>query len=181
MISVFDVISNHFSTGHTHCPTQSHPHMFYFHLLLSRVLRISEGVADCRKSGYVSTTHMNKLQHMLLWTVGSTVIRSRKIKSFAYVRIFWNDFCRFWEALAQLLILRPRNLLRPMILESRKWEQLLLQISNSVGTLCWYERIKNVWVWLTVGQWAWPGEMWLDIAPHTHIILLSWDITCNLC
>ena len=77
-----------------------------------------------RKSRHVSTTHTNELQHMLLWMVGrwigSTVVWSRKIKSFAYMRIFWDDFLCFWEALAQLLILRLRNLLRPMMLESRK-------------------------------------------------------------
>ena len=65
--------------------------------------------------------------------------------------------------------------------QEEKWEQLLLQISNSVSTLCGYERIKNVWVWLWVGQWAWPGGMWLDITPYTHSIFLSWDITCNQC
>jgi len=30
MIWIFDVVSNHFSTGHTHFPTQSHAHMLYF-------------------------------------------------------------------------------------------------------------------------------------------------------
>ena len=34
MIWVFDVIFDHFSTGHTHCPTQSHAHMLYFRLSL---------------------------------------------------------------------------------------------------------------------------------------------------
>ena len=142
----------------------------------------------CRKSGHVSATLTNEVQHMLLWTVGrrigSAIIRSRKIKSFAHARIFGDDFRRFWEALAQLLILRPRNLLRPMILtwiQKEKWEQLFLQISNLVGTFCSYERIKNMWAWLWVGQWAWPGEMWLDITPYTYIVFLSWDITCNLC
>ena len=46
---IFDVISNHFSTGHTHCPTQSHTHMFYSQLSLSCMPRISEGVADLQK------------------------------------------------------------------------------------------------------------------------------------
>jgi len=36
------------------------------------------------------------------------------------VCIFGDDFRRFWETLAQTIILRPRNLLRAMILESRK-------------------------------------------------------------
>jgi len=52
------MISNHFSTGHTHCPTQSHAHMFYFRLSLSRVPRISEGVADLQKEQtYKRYTH----------------------------------------------------------------------------------------------------------------------------
>ena len=34
--------------------------------------------------------------------------------------IFGDDFRHFWETLAQTIILRPRNLLRAMILESRK-------------------------------------------------------------
>ena len=49
MIRVFDVISNRFSTGHTHCPTQSHAHMLYFRLSLPCVPRFSEGVADLQK------------------------------------------------------------------------------------------------------------------------------------
>ena len=44
MIWVFDVISNNISTGHTHCPTQSHTHMLYFRLSLPCVPRFSEGV-----------------------------------------------------------------------------------------------------------------------------------------
>jgi len=48
MIWLFDEISNHFSTGHTHCPTQSHAHT-YFHLSLPCMPRISEGVADLQK------------------------------------------------------------------------------------------------------------------------------------
>ena len=34
--------------------------------------------------------------------------------------IFGDDFRRFWETLVQTIILRPRNLLRAMILEYRK-------------------------------------------------------------
>ena len=49
MIWVFDVISDHFSTGHTHFPTQSHAHMLYFRLSLPSVPRFSEGVADLQK------------------------------------------------------------------------------------------------------------------------------------
>ena len=48
MIWVFDVISDHFSTGHTHCPTQSHAHI-YFRLSLPCVPRFLEGVADLQK------------------------------------------------------------------------------------------------------------------------------------
>ena len=36
---------------------------------------------------------------------------------------------------------------------------MLLQISNWVSMLCGHEHIKNVWAWLWVGQWAWPGGM----------------------
>ena len=43
-----------------------------------------------------------------------------KQKSFVYVCIFGDNFRRFWETLAQTIILRPRNLLRAMILESKK-------------------------------------------------------------
>ena len=46
MIWVSDVILDHFSTGHTHCPTQSHAHMLYFRLSLPCVPSFSEGVAD---------------------------------------------------------------------------------------------------------------------------------------
>ena len=133
----------------------------------------------CRKSRHVSATLTNKLQHMLLWMVGrrigSTVIRSRKTKIVCVRVYFWRRFHRFWETLAQT---------RAMILtwiQEESWEQLLLQISNSVSTLCGYDRIKNVWAWLWVGQWAQPGGMWLDITPYTHSIFLSWDITCNPC
>ena len=48
-IWVFDVTSNHFSTGPTHCPTQSHAHMLYFRLSLPCVPRFSEGVANLQK------------------------------------------------------------------------------------------------------------------------------------
>ena len=43
--------------------------------------------------------------------------------------IFGDDFRHFWETLAQLLILQPRNLLRAMILES--WKK--------VRTVCSYK------------------------------------------
>ena len=112
----------------------------------------------CRKSGRVSATLTNELLHMLLWMVsrriGSTVIWSRKTKIICVRAYFWRQFSPFWETLMQLLILRPRNLLRAMILN---------------------ERIKNMLVWLWVGQWVWPGGMWLDITPYTHSIFLSWD------
>jgi len=49
MIWVFDVTSDHFSTGLTHCPTQSHAHMFYLRLSLPCLPRFSEGVADLQK------------------------------------------------------------------------------------------------------------------------------------
>ena len=122
MIWVFDVISDHFSIGHTHFPTQSHAHMLYFRLChacldFRRVLLI------CRKSGHVNTTFTNELQHMLLWMVG------RRIGSAYYGVEKQHRFhtCVFLETLfavsgklAQTIILWPRNLLRAMILESRK-------------------------------------------------------------
>ena len=78
----------------------------------------------CRKSGHVSATLTNELQHMLLWMVGlrigSAIIRSRKTRIVAHVCIFGDDLRRFWETLTQTIILWPRNLLRAMILESRK-------------------------------------------------------------
>jgi len=49
MIWVFDLKSDHFSTGHTHCPTQSHAHMLYFRLSLPCGPRFSEDVADLQK------------------------------------------------------------------------------------------------------------------------------------
>ena len=47
MIWVSEVISDHFSAGHTHCPTQSYAHMYF--RLLPCVPRFSEGVADLQK------------------------------------------------------------------------------------------------------------------------------------
>ena len=49
MIWVSDVISDHLSTGHTHCPTQNHAHMLYIRLPLPCVPKFSEGVADLQK------------------------------------------------------------------------------------------------------------------------------------
>ena len=48
MIWVPVVIRDHFSTGHTHCPTQSLAHI-NFRLSLPCVPRFSEGVADLQK------------------------------------------------------------------------------------------------------------------------------------
>ena len=49
MIWVFDVISDHFSTDHTHCPTQSHVQTLYIRLSLPCVPRFSEDFADLQK------------------------------------------------------------------------------------------------------------------------------------
>ena len=50
----------------------------------------------CRKSGHVSTTPTNELQHMLLWMVGrridSAIIRSRKSKIVCIRVYFWRRF-----------------------------------------------------------------------------------------
>ena len=100
----------------TSCYSVCHCHAC---LQFGRVLPI------CRKSGHVQTVSMrNKLQHMLLWTdsqrIGSTVIWSRKTKSFVHMCICGDEFRCFWETLTQLLILRPRKMLKATILESRK-------------------------------------------------------------
>ena len=140
----------------------------------------------CRKSGHVSATLTNELQHMLWmvgWRIGSAIIRSRKAKIVCACVYFWRQFSPF---LVNSCADDHPPTVKPVegndtLIQEEKWEQLLLQISNSVSTLCGYERIKNVWAWLWVGQWARPGGMWLDITPYTHSIFLSWDITCNPC
>ena len=66
MIWVPDVICDHFSTGHTHCTTQSHAHMLYFRLSLPCVPRFWRVLPICGKSRHVSATLTNELQHMLL-------------------------------------------------------------------------------------------------------------------
>ena len=76
-----------------------------------------------RKSRHLSTTLTNELQHMLLWMVGRrigcAIIRSRKTKIVCARVYFWR---RFSPLLGNscTIILRPRNLLRATILESRK-------------------------------------------------------------
>jgi len=141
----------------------------------------------CRKSGHVSATLTNELQHMLLWMVGrrigSAIIQSRKTKIVCAPVHFWRRFSPF---LGNSRTDDHPPTKKPVEgndtwIQEEKWEQLLLQISNLVSMLYGYERIKNVWAWLWVGQWTWPGGMWLDITPYTHSIFLSWDITCNLC
>ena len=49
MIGGFGVIPNHFSTGLTHCSTQSLANMLYLHLSLPCMPTILEGVADLQK------------------------------------------------------------------------------------------------------------------------------------
>ena len=53
----------------------------------------------CRKSGHVSATLTNELQHMLLWMVGrrigSAIIRSRKTKIVCARVYFWRRFSPF--------------------------------------------------------------------------------------
>ena len=53
----------------------------------------------CRKSGHVSATLTNELQHMLLWMVGrrigSAKIRSRKTKIVCVRVYFWRRFLPF--------------------------------------------------------------------------------------
>ena len=143
-----------------------------------RVLQI------CRKSGHVSATLTNELQHMRLWMVGwrigSAIIWSRKTKIVCTCVYFWRRFSPFLENSCA----DDHPPTEKPVEGNDTWiqeEQLLLQISNSVSTLCGYKRIRNVWAWLWVGHWAWPGRVWLDITPYTHSIFLSLDITCNPC
>ena len=109
----------------------------------------------CRKSGHVSATLTNELQHMLLWMVGrrigSAIIRSRKTKIVCVRVYFWRWFSPF---LGNSHTDNHPPTEKPVEgndtwIQEEKWEQLLLQISNSVGTLCGYE---NMWVWLWVGN-----------------------------
>ena len=140
----------------------------------------------CGKSGHVSATLTNELQHMLLWMVGrrigSAIIRSRKTKIVCVRVYFWRWFSPFLGNSCR----RSSSDKKPVVgydtwIQEEKWGQLLLQISTSVGTLCRYKHINNVWAWFWVGQWAWPGGMRWDITPYTHRIFLSWDITCDPC
>ena len=114
----------------------------------------------CRKSGHVSATLTNELQHMLLWMVGrrigSAIIRSRKTKIVCAHVYFWRRFSPFLgNSRADHHPPTGKSVeSNDTWIQEEKWEQLLLQISNSVSTLCGYERIKNVWAWLWVGQWA---------------------------
>jgi len=73
MIWVFDVIADHFSTGHTHCPTQSHAHMLYFRLLLPCVPRFSEGVADLQKERTCLQTNCSTCCYE--WSVGGLAVQ----------------------------------------------------------------------------------------------------------
>ena len=50
--------------------------------------------------------------------------------------IFGDDFRRFWETLAQTIILRPRNLLRAMILESRKKSENSRSCKSATRLVC---------------------------------------------
>ena len=181
-----DLISDHFSTGHTHCPTQSHAHILYFRLSLPCVPRFSEDVADLQKSGHVSATLTNELQRLLLWTVGrrigSAIIRSRKTKIVCVRVYFWRRFSQFGK------------LLRRQSPSDREtcWGQWYLNTGRKVRTVApanrqlgWHalrvRTYKKMWAWLWVGQWAWPCGMWWSTTQYTHSTFLSWDITCNRC
>jgi len=88
MIYVFGVISNHFSTGHPIVPPKAMPTCCVSVCHCHACLQFRRMLPICGKSGHVSTTLRNELQHKLLGTVsqkiGSTVIQSRKTKPFAY-------------------------------------------------------------------------------------------------
>ena len=93
MIWVFDVISDHFSTGHTHCHTQSHAHLLYFRLSLPCVPRFSEGVADLQKERTCKRYTDERCCYE--WSVGgfgSAIIRSRKTKIVCARVYFWRRF-----------------------------------------------------------------------------------------
>ena len=78
--------------------------------------------------------------------------------------IFGEDFRGYWETLAQTIILRPRNLLRATILESRKKSEN--SCSNSAGTLCGYERIKKC---AGVALGGAMGVAWWDVIGYHTI------------
>jgi len=54
----------------------------------------------------------------------------------------------------------------------QQWEQSLLQISNSVGMLCGYECINNLWAWLLV--------LWSHALPISYykMLVLYWNREC---
>jgi len=95
----------------------------------------------CRKSGHVSTTLTNELQHMLLWMVGrrigSAITQSRKTKIVCAHVYFWREFS---PLLGNSCADDYPPTEKPVEgndtwIQEEKWEQLLLQISNSAGTL----------------------------------------------
>ena len=91
----------------------------------------------CRKSGHVSATLTNELQHMLLWMVsrriGSAIIQSRETNICARV-YFWRQFSPF---LGNSRADNHPPTEKPVEnndawIQEEKWEQILLQNSNSV-------------------------------------------------
>ena len=137
----------------------------------------------CRKSGHVSATLTNELQHMLLWMVGwrigSAIIRSRKTKIVCVRVYFWRRFSQF---LGNSRVDDHPPTKKPVEgndtwIQEEKWEQLLLQISNSAVAGTNLLKICGRGFGWGNGR----GLVGCDITPYTHSIFLSWDITCNPC
>ena len=87
-----------------------------------------------------------------------------KQKSFAYVCIFGDDFRLFWETLDRADDHPPTE--KPVesndtYLNPGRKVRTVAPANQQLGRYAFrgYERIKNLWAWLWVGQWAWPGEM----------------------
>ena len=138
----------------------------------------------CRKSRHVSATLTNELQYTLLWMVGrrigSAIVRSRKTKTVCVRVYFWRRFSLF---LGNSRTDDHPPTEKPVEgndnwIQKEKWEQLLLQISNSAG-------IAGTNVLKVCGRgFGWEmGVAWWDVMGYhtiyTHSIFLSWDIaTC---
>jgi len=140
----------------------------------------------CRKSGHVSATLTNELQHMLLWMVsqriGSAIIRSRKTNHFRMC-VFLETIFAVSGKLVQTIILQPRNLLRAMILESRKKSEN----SCSCKSATWLVRFAGTNVLKRRGRgFGWGngrGLVGCDGILHHIPIAFSFPeiIACKLC
>ena len=91
--------------------------------------------------------------------IGSAIIRSRKTKIVCTRVYFWRRFSPFLG--------NSRADDHPPTEKPVEGNDTYLNPGRKVRTVApanqqlglRYERIKNVWAWLWVGQWAWPGGM----------------------